>query len=511
MIGSNLKAVETLVKKNIELKPILEYLKSCNIEYSKQLEIVKIQLESVSKDIETFKIFYVNKKLKQVAGNFDLLDKQQEEFRKFNFNTQKYTNNVSSIATELFQVLSSVNEFSKTNLLDVIHSEITQLKSINNQINKITMHINEELSFINSTTINKLFLEESILIKDLYVTSKNIFEVDKFQYAFNAIQNKIKESLKEARLPAEIRVKAIKKLDSSQSIINGTRNLLKHGKFDDVKKIFISQLLNLEDVLSSIKADEAYQVIYNKYFNEFKTNISSFYEVLSKNNINNLYKQIIENFSNDNNIKRIILSNIEIAKNVHSKINNFNSFINRKEYLYDIKTAVKYIMEIYEQLLFFKIENDELQKLIHVEHKNFFSLIIRFNELDFQLLDLKKLVSEYKINNQLLIQDIETNIEWISKIKDELITGRKLDTEALETKANSINKFIITSVEIIKTEINLISIIKRLKLYSNRYYKLSTKQQLEIFDDLYKKQQYQLLIEEYIQYIQKMKKQKRVS
>ncbi|MGL4950635.1 MAG: hypothetical protein ACRC4M_02225 [Mycoplasma sp.] len=511
LIGSNLKSIETLVKKNNELSPILEYLRDYNTQYTNQLEIVKTQIQNVSKEIHSFKIIQTHKKLKQISGNFDLLDKQRNEFKQFNLDTQKFSNNSSLIATDLFKVLSSVNEFGKNNLFDVLHAEVTKLKSINDQVNKISIHINEELNYINSTVIHKLFLDELLLIKDLYNTSKNIFDIDKYQFAFNALFNKIKETLKNTKLPNEIRVTVAKRLNTSKINIDNITDLLKVAKFDEAKKIFLNELTTLEKILSNIKADEAYQNTYEKYFQEFKMNIASFYDLLSKNNIKDIYKEITINFKGDKEIVGLIYSNIELTKKIHANVNKLNNFINKKEHLLDVKTTVKFISEIYQELLLFKNENERLLKLIHVQHKNFFLLITKFNDLDLKLLDLKKILLQNNIKNEVLMHDIESNINLISKIKASLISGAVKTDENFESQINNVDNFIIKSIDVIKTDINLISIVKRLKLYSNRYYNLATKQQMDIFDELYREQKYQALIQEYIVYIQKMKKQKRVS
>ncbi|MGL4948106.1 MAG: hypothetical protein ACRC42_01830 [Mycoplasma sp.] len=481
------------------------------MQYSKQLDLIHYQIKKVNNDIPTFRIWQTFKKLSQIRSNFLLLDKQKNEFKQFNLNTQKYSNNSSAISTDLFKLTQLINDFAKNNSFDVIHLDVTQLKSINNNINAISIHINEEISYIDSNQLFKLFTKEFDLVDELYNSTFSLFEIDKSQFAYNALSNEVSAYLKNNDIPGELRITTSKSLKNSKDRIEKVNLLLTVGKFEEPNRIIKEELITLEKILNNLKSSDVLSLTFKNYFNDFKDHVSKFYELLNTINIKELYNFINVNFSTNEEVKNYIHANIILADEITHDGNELNKYVNRRNQVQNLKLVVNFMIKIYSKILEFKDNNDKLLATIHTQYKDYFYLIVKYNELDIKLLNIKKLIIDHKVRSVSLLSDVEAKMSYVSKIKKDLIAGNIANDKNLDSEINSLNNFIITSLEIIQNEINLVAIIKRLKLYSNRYYNQTSKEQLDLFESLYKSQKYEELIEEYTSFIQKMKKQKRVS
>lgn len=510
-IGSNLKSIETLVSKNNELVPILNYLTGCNIVYSDQLKIMCMQLKNVGDDLKTFRIFSTRKKLNQIKNNFNILDKHKEEFRKFNLNTQKYVNNASQLATDLYDLIASLNNFNKDNLFSVLHPGIIKISDIDRDLNNISMQINKELNYVNHTTLHNLFIKEILKIKELYELSYSLFNVDKYLFAFDALIDLIIKSNKNSRLNNDKKIIIAKKTSQSKNHISQIEALLRNNEFEKATKIYETEIKILEDLLLELKMDEIYFDIYNEHFDVFKQNIMSFYHLIVNNKIKDLYKDILKNFKKDKSITNLIYKNIELINEIYKQIDDFNKLLNKPDFLNNINVAIKYIYSIYELTIMFKTDNDKLLQMIEKKQKNFLEIMIKLHDLELKLSDLEKMCEEYHINIKELAKNIFENRANIEEIRNYLIESANSDIDELEARCDSIENSIQSSLEIIKVNINLFIMAKRLRLYSNRYKDMATRQQLNIFNQLYKQNKYYELIEAYIEFIQKMKKQKRAS
>lgn len=509
-IGSNLKSIENMARQNRELQPILEYLNGCNHQYSNQLEIVKIQLENVTKSLNSFKVLSTHKMLKQIKANFNALDLQQIEYKQFNLDTQKYVNNSSQISTDLFDILSSITNFNKENLINILHSDVHQLKQIDLEVNDISSQINKELNYINYTNIHNLFIKEVIKIKELYNISKNIFDIDKYIFAFDALIDKLKKQIINSKLGNDKKVIVMKKAVSSRNRTKQINELLQQSKFDVAMNIYVEESKQLEKIISDISAEETYLKIYNEHFDKFKENVMYFYNLIVNNKLKELYKEILTNFKRDPIITELIEANIALINSIYLEIDNFNKFLNRPNLQEYLKRSVEYIFKIYELMITFRNDNDKLLVLINKKHRQFLEYIIRLHDLELKLIDLDRLIIEHDVNNPELVLLTKENRNNVIEARKMVVT-QELDVVSLNLEIKCIEDFITSSLEIIKINMNLKITIKRLKLYANRYYNYTTKQQLNIFDKLYKEHRYFDLIDEYINYIQKTKKQKRVS
>lgn len=510
-IGSNLKSIETLVSKNRELEPILNYLTGCNIVYSDQLKMMCIQLKKVSDDLKTFRIFSTRKKLNQIKNNFNILDKHKEEFRKFNLNTQKYANNASQLATDLYDLIASLNNFNKDNLFSVLHPSIVKITDIDVDLNAISMQINKELNYVNYSTLHNLFIKEILKIKELYELSNNLFNVDKYLLAFDALFDLIIKSNKNSKLDNNKKIIITKKITQSKNHIAQIEPLLRNNEFDKAIRIYTTEIKILEDLLLELKVDEIYYSIYNEHFEMFKQNIMSFYHLIVNNKIKDLYKDILSNFKKDKSITDLIYRNIELINEIYKQIDDFNNLLNKHDFLNSINLAIKYIYSIYELTIMFKNANDKLLQMIEKKQKNFLEIMIKLHNLELKLSDLEKMCDEYNIHIEELVQNILEDRANIQEIRNSLAESTNINIDHLESRCDSIENSIQSSVEIIKVNINLFIIAKRLRLYANRYKDLATKQQISHFNQLYKNNKYYELIESYIEFIQKMKKQKRAS
>lgn len=510
-IGSNLKSIETLVSKNNELEPILNYLTGCNIVYSDQLKILCMQLKKAGDNVKTFRIFSTRKKLTQIKNNFIILDKHKEEFRKFNLNTQKYANNASQLATDLYDLIASLNNFNKDNLFSVLHPSIIKITDIDRDLNNISMQINKELNYVNHSTLHNLFIKEILKIKELYELSYNLFNIDKYLFAFDALIDLIIKSNKNSKLNNDKKIMIAKKTTQSKNHISQIETLLRNNEFEKATKIYETEIKILEDLLLELKIDEIYFDIYNEHFDMFKQNIMSFYHLIVNNKIKDLYKDILKNFKKDKLITNLIYKNIELINEIYKQIDDFNKLLNKPDFLNNINIAIRYIYSIYELTIMFKNENDKLLQMIEKKQKNFLEIMIKLHDLELKLSDLEKMCEEYNINIKELSKNIFENRANIEEIRDSLIESANSDIDQLEARCDSIENSIQSSLEIIKVNINLFIMAKRLRLYSNRYKDMATRQQLNIFNQLYKQNKYYELIEAYIEFIQKMKKQKRAS
>ncbi len=145
----NIKSIETLVTKNNTLAPILNFLREYHRVYQEQLDIINAQLKTLCRSLGTYQLGRIKKQINQLKSNFDCLDKQNEIFKKYNMDSQKYSSLCSNIATNMFSIISQITSFNRGNMMDIKYGKLEKIKQIDRSINHISQDINEEINYIN--------------------------------------------------------------------------------------------------------------------------------------------------------------------------------------------------------------------------------------------------------------------------------------------------------------------------------------------------------------------------
>lgn len=426
-------------------------------------------------------------------------------------NTQKYLNTCSKLATDLFEIVSSITSFQKDKFFVLYHDDIQQLKIINRDINDLSILINNDINYINSTKIHSLFLNELSKIEEFYTLTYNLFNIYKYTLALEALISYGLEIVERANFKESERADLIKKINLYKLKNVEVNDLLKRSQFEKAKTLMLNTLIELENSLINLKVDQKYLSIYETHITRFQTNIDLFYRQLTEHHIKDVYADIVKNFQNDPQVVRLIYSNIDLTNNISQEINHYYSFASNSQPVFQVSQAVQYIFQIYQYITQFQYDNEQLLKLIEQKHKHFVEVIFHLHDAKLKILDLERLMLDFNIQNQTITEQINEKKKSIETLKTKVqTTFMDLDNNLI-TELTSIDDFVSTSFSLIKNDINLINVIKRLKMYATRYQQLATKEQLQALDKLYKKHQYYDLIEAYIEFLQKMKKLKKAS
>ena len=510
-IGSNIKSIETIVQNNNKYLPILNYLKDYNQAYEAQLEIVKTQLKKLSKIINTNKLFDIFKNIKQIKQNFDKLDKQQLEYRKFNLDTQKYSDDSSNIATKLFDIISMITNFNHEALIDISYKHISKFNKINKEINEISTKINNEINYFNWESTHHLFLQQYKEIKEIYELSNEIYEIDKYRIALDSLCKEIEKQINNYKTSTDKRVEYFKRSNTSKDVSSKLIDNLENSKYENVKITYKNEIIKLEKLLKEIKSDSMFSSIHNKYFEQFKDNLSSFYSIITEREIKTLYKDILNKFKSDDSVTELIHSNIDLINNISNEITNFNNMLNKNKDNIDYETSVIYMKNIYELIITFKNDNVNLFEKIKKKNKDLLEIAFIINDCSIKLMDIERLIIENNVNNTELSQQVKMNLDIVDEIKKSVDENFKGIDQLLKSKIESVKNFIESTMDIIIYNKKVNEIIKYLKLYSNRFKNNLNKDEFKKFDKLYKEKKYNELIEEYINFIQKNKNKKKVS
>lgn len=510
-IGSNIKSIETIVQNNNKYLPILNYLKDYNQAYEAQLEIVKTQLKKLSKIINTNKLFDIAKNIKQIKRNFDKLDKQQSEYRKFNLDTQKYSDDSSNIATKLFDIISMITNFNHEALIDISYKHISKFSKIDKEINEVSTKINNEINYFNWESTHHLFLQQYKEIKEIYELSNEIYEIDKYRIALDSLCKEIEKQINNYKTSTDKRVEYFKRSNTSKDVSSKLIDNLENSKYENVKTTYKNEIIKLEKLLKEIKSDSMFCTIHNKYFEQFKDNLSSFYSIITEREIKTLYKDILNKFKSDDSVTELIHSNIDLINNISNEITNFNNMLNKNKDNIDYETSVIYMKNIYELIITFKNDNVNLFEKIKKKNKDLLEIAFIINDCSIKLMDIERLLIENNVNNTELSEQVKMNLDIVEEIKKSVDENFKGIDQLLKSKIESVKNFIDSTMDIIVYNKKVNEIIKYLKLYSNRFKNNSNKNEFKKFDKLQKEKKYNELIEEYINFIQKNKNKKKVS
>lgn len=513
-MDSSIKYIENLAQKNPKLLPILTYLKDKNNTYNKQLEIVKIKLRNLSKLLKSYKLVQISKTLKQINDDFEKLNSQCEDYKKINLDTQKYSNDLNAITIKLFDIISEIEYFNKTNNIKIFFKHVKEFQQIDKDINNITASINEEIDSIDWENAHRLLLNELSISKQYYEFSKNLFKLSNFNTGLTSLINKLRqesENLNKNGLDDNQYISLFKKLKTISDKANDKIASVNKKNVNEIIDDFRELIAQLEKSLRSIKVDTSYNQIYNEYYSIYTNVLSKFMEIIKEHNIVNLCKNILTIFPHDHEIKTLAINNQKISTDISKELTLIEELHNDKAVSNRNENIVKHIVHIFELMMSFKENNDNLFKTINKKNKNIFEIITELNECSYKLMMLEQYVSKYKINDSELIKKIETNKKVINSISDEIKNDLSIPKHDLRVKLNDVQLFINDSTIMIKNKIELIGIMESLKMYANKYKDNTNKQQFKEFDKLYKEAKYLDLIEAYISFITKSNKNKKVA
>ncbi len=507
----NIKAIETLVIKNNGLLPILTFLKKYHEVYQDQLEIVNIQLKNLIKTLKTYQLGKIKKQITQLKSNFDALDKQNEIYKNFNVNSQKYSTMCSSVATDMFSIISKITTFNRENMMNINYGNIEKIKKIDKSINHISSDINEEMNYINWEKIHTLFLKELQLINEYLKVNKDLYEIDRFRLSLDTICREIDKNLKAFNGSKARKIEFEKQVNQAHKNSKALISDLEDVAFDTVIKTYKKELFALEKILREVNVENVYERIYTEHINTFKQDLDSFFHIIEHNEIKNLYNDIKKNFGKYDNIKQLVIDNNNSGLRIVNEIEQFNKSLTTSDGNINYEKILNSIINVYQLIIIFKHDNDELFKLISKRNSDLTEMIFIINDLSVKLMDIERLIVVNKVKSRELQSQLHEKQSIVEELKQELTGNFNIKDPALTAKVESVNTFIDYAIEIIREQKELTEIIRLLRTYANRFATEKNTKIFAEFDKLYRSREYDLLIDEYIKFIGKQSKAKKVA
>ncbi len=507
-IGSNLKFIEMLVENNNTLQPILEHLNHQRTNYIEQVKILKTLIQDNAKLLKTYRLCSIFKSTKQIENNISCLESLEQEFKQFALDTNEYSSYVSEISIKLCDLKNKINSFFFKTHLNLSYRKLKKYYEIEKNINEVTKKINKQLYYINSFETHKFFLNQIANLKKLWEgLILPLFDIEKHLDALDYVVKNI-EQLINTGIYSEDKIKNTKKIILE---IKDMFSIKFHGSvsstldFENSKKRIIKEIKKLEDLGQSLRLNNNFSKIFDKYFQQFDEGTKYYFSIVDRDEFMRAYKSILDNFSKEKEISTIAESCLKENKNIIKAIQNFSDMLKKPNINYI--NVLEKMIEIVKQIIDFRTMNGNMYNLALEKYGKFLSISLRLSNIDTQLFHLERLVKKFRnVNTETEeIKKISRDREEVSILLDNL-NKNHFSYDDINTKLKEIENFIELTTQSINTDLKLSKINQKLKLYANRYYSKENKLALNDIDNLVKNKKYKDAANGYIQFINKNKK-----
>ncbi len=512
-IGSNLKFIEMLVENNNTLQPILEHLNHQRNNYIEQVKGLKTLIQDNTRLLKSYRLVSIYKSTKQIEDNITCLESLEQEFKQFALDTNEYSSYVSEISIKLCDLKNKINSFFFKTHLDLSYRKLKKYHEFEKKINEVTKKINKQLYYINNFETHKFFLSQIANLKNLWENLiLPLFDIEKHLDALDYVIKNIEELINANSCSGD-KIKNTKKIILEIKDMFSVKfygNISKSLDFENSKKRIIKEIKRLEDLGQSLRLNNNFSKIFDKYFQNFSEGTKHYFSIVDRDDFMRAYKSILDNFKKEKEISAIAESCLKENQKIIKAIQEFSNMLKNTNVNY-INVLEKMIM-IVKQIINFQEMNEKMYNLALEKYGKFLSISLKLSNIDTQLFHLERLVKKFRnVNTETdEIQKISRDREEVSILLENL-SKNVLSYDSINSKLKEIENFIELTTESINTDSKLLKIDQKLKLYANRYYSKENKQILNEIDNLVKNKKYKEAANAYIQFINKNKKMKKAS
>ncbi len=502
-IGSNLKAIESLVSHNEDLLPILEYLKMFSIHFDGQVELTKKKLMGLSKRQKSMQLGFVKHQLKELETNFVALKQLEDTFYYFSVNSGEYKKTANQLAVQIMNVTSSMLDFFHKNL--VMNYDNPVFKNLAIIISKTNEEITHETLHVNNETFDELIKKQLKTIRDMFNIIRKLYICDVLVTRLEVIITELKQNFvehKETKIHKRNIIMLSKQLQSASESIVDIKKLLTNLELEKAEKIIFEKITNLEKAkinltkyAKSIEMINQYSLSFNKAFIMFEERF---------NTLINAIDRCRELFSKDESINKIITN---ISTNLKSMKVSYDGFTNDKKV--SKYTPVEELDKIISLIFLYQNIEREFEHLINeIKDKshNFINLINKISDNKLKLIQIRSLVKEKQTRGIDAVSAIEEDIQKLNNYEQKLTGDYASNWTNTIIDVDNISKEVNKLISSVSDKMILEEIAKKLQIYCNRFYFEQFEVIILNIKKMYEQGNYEDAIEAYIDFLTKMKK-----
>ncbi|MDR0825732.1 MAG: septation ring formation regulator EzrA [Mycoplasmataceae bacterium] len=384
------KHLEKLAKNNTELRTLMNSINEARDTLKKQSEVIRNKIMNITILNSRYLYRQASKLIREAENDLRKSSILIKSLRQVSASATQYSKNISDLLTEFRSITDKIANFYELNLSTRYRNDV--FKNMYDMIKKIIIDATEYAVKIDNDKLLALFTELNSRVKDFYVLTIGLYELDHILNYLKKLETQITENLKCVE-------KSISKADFSEiernlaSGHNSTYQLaqnLKQLKLTDARKNAIIAVQSLEITNVNIKMGDETKVLIQRDMKTMHDQIA----ILSKeygdveSAFNNIISYFGDNRSDDIRVRAAELTN-EIKKislnyqGLKSAYDNFD-VLQRKKFL-------KNMSDLSIQIVEWKVKLNNLVQEIDDKYKT--SILIN-DELSDIKLTLTQLLSE---------------------------------------------------------------------------------------------------------------------
>ncbi len=469
-IASNLNHIAYLVEKNEELQPLYKFFSNLNKTYTEQMQVIKKQIFDLSNYTKNFHLIKVWKYLKIIENNLNIIKNEENSYRILNFDTNQYTNNTSSIAVKLSEIMNNLNSFIRDNNIKTeFYKSNNCLEEVIEIIEKTTKDINENLMKIDNVSAHKSFLNAILNIEKLYILVDDYYQIYRYQILVKSLSLNLKNVIDENKdsIFSESLWESIQKiLSTSNKKITSSNKALWNKDFNATKLILSDLIINMDKCITNIKREVKFKKLLDKHFDEFKLLLKDFLNKYDSNATTMIYNRINEDFKYNAEISDLLVLCVKDIDEIFTDIKKCKEVLKDKK-IYSIE-IIETIINIYKKIEFFLNKNIDLRKMLLLEMENYYSAVY---SIDNEIVGLNYLLYTIDTNNlkvKEIKHDIGNYILTLREYQNKLLNSKKVEDKCIKDLRN-IETFIERNSDEISNFLILKNIAQKLLLYFNQY------------------------------------------
>ncbi len=502
-IGSNLKAIESLVNHNEDLLPILEYLKMFSVHFDGQVELTKKKLMGLSKRQKSMQLGFVNHQLKELESNFVALKQLEDTFYYFSVNSGEYKKTANQLAVQIMNVTSSMLEFFHQNL--VMNYDNPVFKNLATIISKTNEEITHETLHVNNEKFNQLIKKQLKTIRDMFNIIRKLYICDVLVVRLEVIITELRQNFVEQKgtqIHKRNIIMLLKQLQSASESIIEIKKLLGNLELEKAEKILFEKITNLEKAKINLTKYEKSIEMINQYSDAFDHAFVLFEERF--NTLTNALSNCHDIFAKDELINKLVNEISNNLKSMKVSYDGFNQDKNKHNYT-PVEELDKIIslISLYQEL---EVQFKNLINEIKEKTQNFINLINKISDNKLKLIQMRSLISDKQTRGMDEVGAIDDDIKKLNSYELKLSDNYNSNWKSMLVDINNISKEVNKLISSISDKMILEEIAKKLQIYCNRF----DFEQFEVIilniKKMYEQGDYERAIEAYIDFLTKMKK-----
>ncbi|GHU30662.1 hypothetical protein FACS1894166_00710 [Bacilli bacterium] len=333
------KHLEKLAKNNTELSTLMNSINDARDTLKKQSDVIRNKIMNVTVLNSRYLYHQANKLINEAESDLKKSNILIKNLRQVSASATQYSKNISDLLTEFRAITDKVANFYEFNLSARYRSDI--FKNMYEQIKQTIIDATEYAVKIDNDKLLTLFTQLNERVKDFYVLTIGLYELDHILNYLKRLEIQITESLK-------IVEKNISKADYAEierNLANGHSSAyqlalnLKQLKLTDARKNAVLAVQSLEITNINIKMGDETKVLTQKDMKAIHDQIA----VLSKeygeveSAFNNIINYFGDNRANDIRVRAADLTNEikKISLNYQGLKQTYDNFdvLQRKKFL----------------------------------------------------------------------------------------------------------------------------------------------------------------------------------